>query len=152
MVRIDADKPIQGIAGQPGAQIGMKTTGGGFDSALQEAMGSTSTPKANVASTPFIDRIRPARFEAENSVTEARVLDCVKRLIDTMDVYRQKLMDNGNTLKDIQGLIQDMESQSQSLRSISAEVNNQGELSDVVDQSLMLSSMEIAKFNGGHYN
>jgi len=152
MVRIDADKPIQGIAGQHGSQIGKKTTTGEFDSALQEAMGPASAPKANVASTSFVDHIRPARFEAENSATETGVLDRVARLIDTMDIYRRKLMDSGNTLRDIQGLIQDMESQSQSLKSISAEVNNQDDLSDVVDQSLMLSSMEIAKFNGGHYN
>jgi hypothetical protein len=48
------------------------------------------------------------------------VVDQVKRLIDTMEVYQQKLIENGTTLKDIQPLVQQMKSESESLSATSS--------------------------------
>ena len=153
MVKIDANNPIHGIQGQNGNQAGKKITTGEFDSALRAAIGSASTTQASKAeSTHFLGDIRPARFEKTDAAPETKVVDQTRRLIDTLDIYRQQLKDNENTVKDIQGLIQEIESQSGALKSALTEVGEQKGLSDIVNQTLMLSSMEIARFNSGHYN
>jgi DNA anti-recombination protein RmuC len=80
------------------------------------------------------------------------IVERVQRLIDTMGVYQQKLIDHGATLKDMQTLVQKMTSQSESLSATSNTVEGQEGLKTIVNQSLTLASMEIAKFNSGYYN
>ena len=80
------------------------------------------------------------------------LVDRVQRLIDTMGAYQQKLIDSGATLKDIQSLVQKMANESESLSAKSNAVEGQQRLKTIVDQSLTLASMEIAKFNSGYYN
>ena len=80
------------------------------------------------------------------------IVDRVQQLIDTMGVYQQKLTDSGATLKDIQSLVQKMATQSESLSATSNAVEGQKSLKTIVNHSLTLASMEIAKFNSGYYN
>jgi len=105
-----------------------------------------------VESTHLVSDLRPAQFAAEPLSSTNMVVGQVERLIDTMEVYRQKLIENDATLKDVQTLVQKMASESESLSSASSTVNEQDGLKTIIDQSLMLTSMEIAKFNSGHYN
>ena len=123
-----------------------------FDSILQKVVDSTTTREAGAESTLLVSDVRPARFATEPLPSTNMVVDQVQRLIDTMEVYQQKLIENGATLKDIQPLVQQMKSESESLSATSSAVQAKERLKTIVDQSLMLSSMEIAKFNNGDYN
>jgi hypothetical protein len=80
------------------------------------------------------------------------VVDQVQRLIDTLAHYQGKLIEKGTTLKEMDGLVRQMETQSASLAAAFDQVGESGKLKAVVNQSLMLSAMEIAKYNNGHYN
>ena len=79
------------------------------------------------------------------------LVDRAQRLIDTMGAYQQKLIDSGATLKDIQSLVEKMATESESLSAATNAVAGQKRLKTIIDQSLTLASMEIAKFNSGHY-
>jgi len=72
-----------------------------------------------------------------------------------LDKYRiksiRKLIDSGATLKDIQSLVEKMATESESLSAATNAVAGQNRLTTIIDQSLTLASMEIAKFNSGHY-
>ncbi|MBC2742021.1 MAG: hypothetical protein HGJ93_02965 [Desulfosarcina sp.] len=152
MVTIDPDKSILNTTELKKAEGLSKTQKGEFDAIFRKAVDSTEIKSANVESTNFVSEIRPAQFTTEPMPSANMVVDRVQRLIDAMEAYQQKLIENGATLKDIQPLMEKMASQSESLTAISNAVGEQDDLRTIVNQSLMLSSMEIAKYKSGLYN
>jgi hypothetical protein len=152
MVTIDPDKSIPNIQEGNKASNRSKIQKGEFDSVFRKVADSTEIKSAEVESTHFISNLRPAQFTTEPSPSTKVVVDQVQRLIDTMEGYQQKLIEKAATLRDIQTLVQKMASESESLGAVSKTVAEQDGLRTIIDQSLMLTSMEIAKFNSGHYN
>ena len=152
MVTIDPDKSIPNIQDGNKASNRSKVQKGEFDSVFREAADSASMKRAELESTRFISNLRPAQFVTEPSPSTSAVVDKVSHLIDTMEGYQQKLIEKGATLRDIETLVQKMTSESESLGAASSAVDEQDGLRAIIDQSLMLTSMEIVKFNSGHYN
>ncbi len=152
METIDPNKPIVNVTGHNKAESRPKVEKGEFDAIFRQAVDSTECKRPKTESAPFLSDIRPAQFSSESLPLEKRLVDRVQRLIDTMGVYQQKLIDSGATLKDIQSLVQQIATESESLSAASTAVEGQNRLKAIVDQSLTLASMEIAKFNSGFYN
>ena len=152
MVTIDPDKPIQPIAGTKVAISQSKTQKGAFDAVFQQAIDRKTIKPAKTESTAFVSDIRPVQFATVSQSPANMVVDRVERLIDTMADFQSKLIENGATLKDMHGLVQQMASQSESLAAVSDSIDQNDSLKSIVNQSLMMSSMEIARYNGGHYN
>ena len=152
MVTIDPDKSIPNIQDGNKASNRSKVQKGEFDSVFREVADSTSMKRAELESTCFISNLRPAQFVTEPPPSTSAVVDKVSHLIDTMEGYQQKLIEKGATLRDIETLVQKMTSESESLGAASSAVDEQDGLRAIIDQSLMLTSMEIVKFNSGHYN
>jgi len=152
MVTIDPNKPILNTTEPNRAESRSNVKKGEFDALFRQAVDSTEVKGVKTESTRFISQIRPAQFATQPLPSANLVVDRVQRLIDTMGVYQQKLIESGATLKDIQPLVQKMESQSESLSATSNAVEGQKSLETIVNQSLTLASMEIAKFNSGYYN
>ena len=152
MVTIDPGKTILDITpGKPSTNRS-NVKRGEFDSIFQKVVDSKTTEGAGAASTHLVSDLRPARFTTDPLPSSDTVVDQVRRLIDTMEGYQQQLMEAGVTLRDIQPLVDQMASESEALSGISNSVEGQDSLKAIVNQSLMLSSMEITKFNSGHYN
>ena len=152
MVTIDPNKPILNTGGHNRAESRSNLKKGGFDAIYRQAVDSTEFKGAKTESAPFLSEIRPAQFSSESLPSANVIVDRVQQLIDTMGVYQQKLTDSGATLKDIQLLVQKMATQSESLSATSNAVEGQKSLKTIVNHSLTLASMEIAKFNSGFYN
>jgi hypothetical protein len=152
MVNIDPDKPILNICDpnrEKSLTNGKKSE---FDAIFRQAVDSKEFKAAATESAEIISEIRPVKFSDESLPSANLIVDRVQRLIDTMGIYQQKLADRGATLKDIQTLVQQMSSQSESLNDTSNTAEGQEGLKTIVNQSLTLASMEIAKFNSGYYN
>ena len=152
MVTIDPDKPILNIPAQNRTESRPNGQKSDFDAIFRQAVDSTEFKGAKTESAHLISDIRPAKFSSESLPSANMIVERVQRLIDTMGVYQQKLIDHGATLKDMQTLVQKMTSQSESLSATSNTVEGQEGLKTIVNQSLTLASMEIAKFNSGYYN
>jgi hypothetical protein len=152
MVTIDPNQPILSTNEPNRAERRSDVKRGGFDAIFRQAVDSTKFKSAKTESEPFLGAVRPVQFSSESLPSESMLVDRVQRLIDTMGAYQQKLIDSGATLKDIQALVQKMTTQSESLSATSDTVEGQTNLKTIVDQSLTLASMEITKFNNGHYN
>ena len=152
MVTIDPNKPILNTGGHNRAESRSNVKKGGFDAIYRQAVDSTEFKGAKTESAPFLSEIRPAQFSSESLPSANVIVDRVQQLIDTMGVYQQKLTDSGATLKDIQSLVQKMATQSESINVTSNAMEGQARLKTIVNQSLTLTSMEIAKFNSGYYN
>lgn len=152
METIDPNKPMVNVTGHNKAESRSKAKKGEFDAIFRQAVDSTQLKRPKTESTPFLSGIRPTQFSSESLPSENMLVDRAQRLIDTMGAYQQKLIDSGATLKDIQSLVQQMATESESLSVASNAVEGLKGLKTIVDQSLTLASMEIAKFNSGHYN
>jgi hypothetical protein len=149
---IDPNKPMVTVTGHHKAENRSRVIKGEFDAIFRQAVDSTEFKRPRTESAPFISDIRPAQFSSESLSSESTLIDRAQRLIDTMDVYRQKLIESGTSLKEIQPLVEIMATESEALSAASDAVEGRQRLKSMVDQSLALASMEIAKFNSGHYN
>ena len=152
MVTVDPSKTILNVPESNSAGNRSNVKKGEFDSVFKEVVNSASIKDAAAQTVNSLSDVRPARFAEEPLPTANVAVDHVQRLIDTMEVYQQKLTENGATLRGIQKLVQKMASESESLSTVSTAVEEHPSLKTIIDQSLMLSSMEIAKFNSGYYN
>lgn len=151
MVTIEPDKPILNVTARNQAENRSTVKKGEFESIFRQTVDATEVKGAEASSTHFISSVRPPQFAAESLPSVNMVVDQVQRLIDTMGDYQQQLMEKGATLKGIQGLVEQMESQRDALSAASDTLSDQTGLKTIVNQSLSLASMEIAKFNNGYY-
>lgn len=150
MVSVDPDKPIPTLA--PVARGRSAASTEKFDSILHHLVDSTPARPAEARPTYPVSDIRPARFAEAVNASRVNVVDQIGRLLDTMDTYRRKLIENGSTLRQIEPLVKRMASESESLRVMSEALEDRERLKDIAGQSLVISSIEIARFSGGHYN
>jgi hypothetical protein len=152
MNTIDGDKPVGKPARADRVSNRPKAGIGSFDKVFQAVVASPAVRQPDLQPSAMVATIRPAQFETKGGFSADRVVERVSRLIDTLDVYRQQLSEKGVSMKDLQAFVADMRSQNEALQSLSGKIDPGDDLHAIVDQSLMLSSMEIARFNGGHYN
>ena len=79
------------------------------------------------------------------------VVERAERLLDTLDVYRQKLSSAGVALRDISPVISMMEAENKTLGSIVDSLSDSDEIKDIINQVIITSAIEIIKFNRGDY-
>jgi hypothetical protein len=152
MIGIDPEKSVSPIVDRKRVESQQKTEKNAFQNFFQQAVDSAKTENTQIASTPFISDIRPVQFETQVAPSTNLIVDQVGQLIDTMEAYQQKLIDNNATLKDIEPVIDKLTNQSESLSAISKDAGMEGDLKSIVDQSLLLSLKEIAQYKSGQYN
>lgn len=154
MVTIDPNKPIHPIVRSSTESDKAKPVDGGFDTIFKQTIGGENTRQPLTEPTTAVSDIRPVRFSAQKEGgTGVSVVDRTEQLVDTLNAYREKLDEIGATMKDVEPLVQQMASQSEALAAVSqSEEGADDRLQGIVDQALMLSSMEIARYNSGHYN
>ena len=151
MVTIDSNKSIQPIPKAENLSSSSKTKSEAFDAIFKQEMGSKAAAPAQTESPSQMRGIRPAWCVDESQSTASMAIDRISNLIDTMAIYQNKLVENGATLKEMHGLVQQMTSQSESLASLSEKMEESDGLKAIVNQSLMLSSMEISRYYSGYY-
>jgi hypothetical protein len=151
MVIIDSNKPIQPVTKAGNDTSPSKVQSEGFDAVFKQEMAGKTTAPIKTEPSSQVGDVRPAWFEKATQEPGRTALDRVENLIDTMAAYQNKLIENGATLHDIHGLVQQMTTQSEALARLSEKMDASDDLKVIVNQSLMLSSMEIARYYDGHY-
>lgn len=153
MVTIDPNNPIESIVEFKREGDKTKPAGDGFDTIFRQAISGEKTRQGEAEPALAAADIRPARFSTQAENGSVSLVDRTEQLVDTLDAYREKLDENGATMKDVEPLMQQMTSQSQALAAMSRSGEGADDkLQGIVDQALMLSSMEIARYNSGQYN
>lgn len=154
MAAIDPDKTIPSITEFKLTEHRTETprNQNAFNAIFRQAIDSKETNCNDAESTPFISEIRPAQFTSEPERSTSMIVDQIQQLIGTMEIYQRKLADNQETLKDIQPLMDKMTAYSKKLAAVSKAGEMEDELQTIVDQSLMLSSIEISRYHNGLYN
>ena len=79
------------------------------------------------------------------------LVERVGQLLDTLDVYRQKLADTRYTVRDLDPDIQRFSQQSRDLMPILDSLPENDGLKDVLNQTLMTATLEVIRFYRGDY-
>ena len=151
MVIIDPNKPIQPVTKTGNDNSTSRIQSEGFDAVFKQEMAGKTTAPVNIEPSSQVGDVRPAWLEKEAQGPASMALDRVDNLIDTMAAYQNKLAENGATLHDIHGLVEQMSTQSESLARLFDKMDASDSLKAIVDQSLMLSSMEISRYYDGYF-
>jgi hypothetical protein len=152
MVTIDPDNPIGTLSAPQQTPAPNQTQKGGFDAIFRETLVAPPVPIAATESTAVTGNVLPAPFAVAPDRSTPMMVDRLQRLIDTMEAYQQRLMAGNATLKEVQPLVERLEKHSQPLSALSEAAQQPDNLVIMVNQAVMLASMEVARFKSGHYN
>ena len=149
---IDPNKPIQKIIQPERGKAQSKTGKLSFNEVFKHRLGAESAQSPAPESLTLASSVHPAQFSGEPQFSGSAIVQRINQLVDTMEVYQMKLAERGATLKEMDPLIQQMETQSGSLSAISKTAEGQDDkLQAIIDHSLMLSTLEITRYRSGHY-
>ena len=152
MVTIDPDKSITSFTDLKKSHRAEGQNGNDFDRLFNKLVGDTTTEPSGLGTTTLISDIRPSQFDNPSTPDASGVVERVQQLLDIMETYQQKLIGGRTTLKEIEPLMNTMAGQGESLAEVSKKIENEDELKSIVNQSLTLVSVEMARFKNGDYN
>ena len=152
MIGIDPDKIILPVTDQNKVASSKRTDKNNFQDLFKQVAKSAETENTAVVSTPYTSEIRPAQFETQAVSSTTMIVDQIDHLMTTMEAYQRRLMESDATLKDIEPIVEKIAKQSESLSVIAQKTEMENDLETIVNQSLSLSSKEIARYRSGHYN
>lgn len=125
--------------------------GNKFGSVLQETIERSSDVMSGIQASSMMNNISEIRFSPFHSHEKTHIMNRVENFLDTLDEYHRKLGDPLVTLKDIHPLISHMEAQKEDLISSLSSISDGDKLKDILNRTLITSSVEIMKFNRGDY-
>jgi hypothetical protein len=122
-----------------------------FQTILKQTVGCSAAENHAIrVAHPFgPSSIRPiATPEADGALS---LVDRIDRLVDRLENYRFKLSDPQASLKSIQPLLKDIAASSEKLAPKLEQLDEEDPLKDILNRSLVMVSLEIARFNRGDY-
>ncbi|MBW1702994.1 MAG: hypothetical protein JRJ11_13955 [Deltaproteobacteria bacterium] len=128
-----------------------KPAGKRFGAVLQETIERSSCVGAGPQSPSIMNNISEIRFNLFSPVEKTRIIDRVENFLNILDEYHQKLGNPQVTLKDIYPLISEMAAEEEGLIPVLNSLPDRDELKEILNQTLITSSLEIIKFNRGDY-
>ncbi len=84
--------------------------------------------------------------------TETSAVDQVEDYLNLLSEYQEKLGNPDVTLKELSPLVKQMTQEEERLTSMLASLSDGDNLKGIVNEALVLSSLESIKFNRGDYN
>ena len=146
--------PNDDIVRQVYSQSSQKANGapdGEFGEALSQAIDGAQSK--HTGAVPISGGCRPAEI-VFNPITvgrESALVNRVDDLLNVLDEYRQKLGDHQVSLKEIYPLVNRMEADQESLMPAFNSLSDEDGLKDILNQTLMTTSLEVIRFNRGDY-
>ena len=123
-----------------------------FGTMLKDAINNepskTNSEKAN---PQMITRIPNIQINPLFAVQDNPIVEQTENFLDTLEEYRNKLLDPQTTLRDIHPLVQRMESEKETLAPVLNSLQPGDGLKDILNDALVNSEVEVIKFNRGDY-
>ncbi|BBO80303.1 hypothetical protein [Desulfosarcina ovata] len=152
MVTIDPDKTVMNIADLKKRENQTVHGEKEFGSVFQDVITTSDAQPLVSESVSSLSEIRPAQFNVQTEAAETGIVDHVQQLLDTMEIYQQQLGSRSTSLKEIEPVLEKMDSQNESLAEMADATGVDDDLKTIINQSLTLSSIEIARYRSGQYN
>ena len=123
-----------------------------FGEILKETIETSSDPEAGGQGLAMVNSIGGIGFDLFSLSTETPLVEQTERLLDTLDEYRQKLGDRDVDLGEMDPLINEIKDQAEGLTSSVDALPEGDPLREILNQTLIVSSLEVLKFNRGDYS
>lgn len=133
---------------KPSGRIGTQEQPTEFKTILQETVGAEKAAGAGPASVPHAIAAVALVDQPEGA---ARAVRQTGDILDTLDTYRQLLTDPNANLRRIQPVVERLEQESGSLQTIMLNLPQGHALRQVMNDTLIQVSQEIARFHQGDY-
>ncbi len=122
-----------------------------FGAVLQETIERSCDVRSGPQGPSMMNNIPEIRLSPFSPHEKTRIMNRVENFLDTLDEYQHKLGDPRVTLKDIHPLISDMAAERENLISSFNSLPDGDKLKDILNRTLITSSVEVIKFNRGDY-
>lgn len=129
-----------------------QTQKGRFGEILRETMDTSAGPTGEGQPASVTNPIEGIYFDPRLLQPESPVLDQTERLLDTLETYQQKLGDRQVELSQMDPLIADIKKQSEGLASKADTLPDGDPLREILNQTLIVSSLEVLKYSRGDYS
>ena len=123
-----------------------------FSAMLKEAIESDSSSAVQNKKGPaMINSVAQLQFSTQFAVQSNPMVERTEQFLDLLEEYQNKLMDPQASLRDIHPLIEKMEKEKDALAPLMDSLPDEDELKDVLNNTLMTSTVEMIKYNRGDY-
>ena len=128
-----------------------KAQGKGFKAVLKNEVDKSSNVISQNQKMPSISSISPVQLNMLSPTQNKSIIERVENLLNILDEYQEKLKDPGISLKEIDPIIKQMEREKKNLAPVLDSIVEGEGLKDILNQTLVTSSLETIKFNRGDY-
>jgi hypothetical protein len=127
-----------------------KSNGAEFSAILEESLEKISDTKVN-GGQGSIEGISKSQFDLFSKV-ENPTIDQVENYLNILNEYQEKLGNPDVSLKELSPLLDQMNEQKGKMSSALDSLSSKDGLKEIVNETLIISSLETIKFNRGDYN
>ncbi len=136
----------------PGSRTPTSSSGDGrFGAILKETVENTQKSSPAMQNTQFVTAPVGLRLDPATSVASDSPVGQVENLLDLLDRYRLQLADSKVSLKQLDSLVQEMSAEKQRLKPVLDKLPDADKLKGILNQTLITTSVEIARFYRGDY-
>ena len=122
-----------------------------FSTILKETADNTTKTDACLSQTAFIRPLCGVRLSAPAAPDPTITIEHIENMIDLLDQYRHKLADSRINLKQIDVIINKIERENDGLATIVKAIPDDDEIKNILNQTRITASLEVAKFYRGDY-
>lgn len=152
-MKVDANPQILGSDYAVKEKKGSEISASEFSAIFEESLGNVSS-SCSVSSKDCqmgVNGISKSQLDIYGNV-ETSVAGQVENYLNVLNEYQEKLMDPDVTLKELSPLVEQMTREGEKLSSILESLPKDDNLKEILNETLVLSSLESIKFNRGDYN
>ena len=128
-----------------------KAQGKGFKAVLKNEVEKSSNVISQNQKMPSLSCISPVQLNMLSPTQNKSIIERVENLLNILDEYQEKLKDPGISLKEIDPIIKQMEREKKNLAPVLDSIVEGDGLKNILNQTLVTSSLETIKFNRGDY-
>ncbi len=128
-----------------------KPTGSEFSAVLEETLGNVSGTNTVEQQNAKIEGLSKAQFDFFSN-KEDTAIDQVENYLNLLNAYQEKLGNPDVSLKEISPLLDQMKEEQGRLSAALDSLPEGDGLKDILNETLIISSLETIKFNRGDYN
>ena len=108
-------------------------------------------PSPNLQSANALDRLQAGNFDASLTSADGSNAKKVEQLIDLLESYSEALSDPKKNLRELSPLVRLLEREQNNLEELGKNLADDDMLQDILKQAVILSQVEVARFNRGDY-
>jgi hypothetical protein len=108
-------------------------------------------PTPNLQSAHALDKLQAGSFTASLETTKGSTAKKVEQLLDLLEAYSEALSDPKKNLRELSPLVKLLEREQGNLEERGKDLADGDLLQDILKQAVILSEVEVSRFNRGDY-